>query len=99
MKPLRCQANERERSQKHVKERVFALFLAISSLIAFAGGGEAKKSDDIPDYLFIGKKVPNKIPMPSAPQPDHNKIVPPPGEQQYFPVRADGQPYILNIDR
>lgn len=99
MNTFRCQANKASVNRKNVKERIFALFLAATSIVAFAGGAVAKNNDDIPDYLFIGKKVPNKIPMPAAPQPDHNKIVPPPGEQQYFPIRADGQPYILNIDR
>lgn len=86
-------------NEEYVKQRFFALFLAVSLTTAVAGGAWAKKSDDIPDYLFIGKNVPNKIPMPAAPLPDHNKLIPPPGEQSYFPVREDGQPYILNIDR
>jgi hypothetical protein len=99
MKPFRCQASKKESPWKHVKERFLALSLAVFSMLAFTGGVMAKNADDIPDYLFIGKKVPNKIPLPPAPQPDHAKVIVPPGEQQYFPVRADGQPYILNIDR
>ncbi|HEY9684017.1 MAG TPA: hypothetical protein V6C86_20715 [Oculatellaceae cyanobacterium] len=85
--------------RKHVKQPVSAILLALTCITAFAGGALARDKDEIPDYLFIGKKVPNKIPMPPAPPPDKNKLVPPPGENSYFPVREDGQPYILNIDR
>lgn len=99
MKSKRCQANQPTSSRTHVKKRFSALALSILAVFAFAGGGAAKSKDEIPEYLFIGKKVPNKIPMPPAPSPDRDKLVPPPGEQQYFPVRPDGQPYILNIDR
>jgi hypothetical protein len=99
MKPLRCQASNQSTIGKHVKERFFALSLAVLTLVAFTDGAMAKKSDEIPDYLFIGKKVPNKLPMPAAPSPDRAKMITPPGEESYFPVRADGQPYILNIDR
>jgi hypothetical protein len=34
--------------------------------------------------------------MPGTSSPD--KLIAPPGENPFFPVRTDGQPYILNID-
>ena len=104
MKPFRCKAKQEPFTPGHVKkgvatQQIVAFLLATCCLGAFAGGAQARKTDEIPDYLFIGKKVPNKIPMPSAPQPDRNKLVPPPGEQQFFPIREDGQPFVLNVDR
>lgn len=43
-----------------------------------------------------GKKA--TLPEPAAPPPSPDNLVPPPGEEIYFPVRADGQPFLLNID-
>lgn len=99
MKPFRCKAKQHLINPGHVKKSMAALLLTLSIFGAFTGGAQARNTDEIPDYLFIGKKVPNKIPLPAAPQPDRTKIVTPPGEQQYFPIREDGQPYVLNVDR
>ncbi|MDX1987338.1 MAG: hypothetical protein SFV17_11680 [Candidatus Obscuribacter sp.] len=44
---------------------------------------------------FRKKQLP---PEPPAPMPSPDNLVPPPGEEIYFPVRADGQPFLLNID-
>lgn len=38
------------------------------------------------------------LPEPAAPEPAPDNLVPPPSEEIYFPVRADGQPFLLNID-
>lgn len=54
--------------------------------------------DLIPNRLFIGQKVPRLL-APPAPEPGKDKLVPPPGEEMYYPVRMDGQPYVLNVDR
>lgn len=54
--------------------------------------------DAIPDRLLIGKKIPPLV-KPPAREPDKNNLVPPPGEDPYYPVRMDGQPYVLNVDR
>lgn len=43
-----------------------------------------------------GKKV--YLPEPAAPEPSPDNLVPPPSEEIYFPVRTDGQPFLLNID-
>lgn len=54
--------------------------------------------DNIPDRLFIGTTVPENLSYPAAPAPPHDKLVPPPGENQYFFTRPDGQPFLLNIE-
>ncbi len=68
--------------------------------------------DDLPDKLFSGTTVPESAPaLAQAMTPTHGgpittndnpppdgKLISPPGEEPYFPVRADGQPYILNVD-
>lgn len=54
--------------------------------------------DEIPDRLFLGTTPPDKLSYPSAPKPTHDKLVPPPGEEHYYPIRADGQPFVLNIE-
>lgn len=41
------------------------------------------------------KKFP---PEPAAVEPPPDILVTPPGEEAYFPVRPDGQPFLLNID-
>jgi hypothetical protein len=45
--------------------------------------------------LIAAKRLPN-FPEASTPNPD--KLITPPGEIQYFPIRADGQPFVLNED-
>ncbi|MBK8219725.1 MAG: hypothetical protein IPK73_01765 [Candidatus Obscuribacter sp.] len=44
---------------------------------------------------FRRKPLPQE---PPAPMPSPDNLVPPPSEEIYFPVRADGQPFLLNID-
>ena len=36
--------------------------------------------------------------MPEAPTPNPEQVVPTPRENEYLPMRTDGQPYQLNID-
>lgn len=52
--------------------------------------------DSIPDRLFRNRRAPAFIEEPHAPRRDG--LVPPPAENAYFPVREDGQPYMLNVD-
>ncbi len=54
--------------------------------------------DSIPERLLIGKKIPPLL-APPAQNADKDKLVPPPGEEVYYPVRMDGQPFVLNVDR
>lgn len=58
-----------------------------------------KNNDIIPNHLFIGQTVPDKLPQPSAPKPAKDKLILPPGEEPYFPTRQDNQPLVLNVDR
>lgn len=58
-----------------------------------------KQKDNIPEHLFIGQSVPDKLPAPAAPRPGKEKLILPPGEEPYFPTRQDGQPLVLNVDR
>jgi hypothetical protein len=78
------------------KRIVVALSLAALAVSLIAPAVQAR--DTIPDRLFRGRNAPYKLPEPSAPLPGPNSLVPPPGEDPYFPIRADGQPYVNNID-
>jgi hypothetical protein len=51
----------------------------------------------IANHLFTSRHAP--MLYPPAPMPPRDKLIVPPGEDPYFPVRADGQPYVLNVDR
>ncbi len=64
--------------------------MALAAFVAFTAPSSAI---DLPRGWF-GKKLP---PEPAA-APSTDALVPPPGEDQYFPIRADGQPYLLDID-
>jgi len=66
-------------------------------LIAFIAPAIAR--DSIPDRLFPGTRPPDRLPEPRAARPSHDKLVVPPGEEPYYPVREDGQPYVLNVDK
>jgi len=38
------------------------------------------------------------LPMPAAPAPAPDQVIIPPQQNAYFPMRADGQPFVLNED-
>lgn len=46
----------------------------------------------------VDNRLASNITYPDAPMPSPDKLVPPPGENMYFPMRADMQSYILDID-
>ncbi len=71
-----------------------ALFLTTPQCAAF---GVESAHLGTPQTLawFRKKQLP---PEPPAPMPSPDNLVPPPSEEIYFPVRADGQPFLLNID-
>ncbi len=65
----------------------------LQALLAAPG---ALAKDGFPERLFRGKSVPMSIEQPHA-LPRGDKVAPP-GEAVCFPVRDDGQPYVLNVD-
>lgn len=76
-----------------------ALFLLVASTGAQAG-------EQIPNRLFEGPTVPETVTRkvaqqlnPPAPAPSSDNVVPAPSEYQYFPIRSDGQPYMLYLDK
>lgn len=99
MKPSSCQARFDSDIRNHVKKPFLVIAFSLLSFTICATAVSGRHSDQIPDQLFIGKKVPNKIPMPPPPRPDRDKLIVPPGENAFFPIRADAQAYVLNVDR
>jgi hypothetical protein len=55
----------------------------------------ARKRDDIPDRLFEGQNAPEQI---ASARVVHDRLVPPPMEETFFPTNFDGQAKVLNID-
>lgn len=102
MKEAACQANLIERCFKgdgaYVKKRVVASLLTLFSVAAVVAPPVlAKSADDIPDHLFIARKVPDQVPP--AARPPRDRLISPPGEEIFYPIRTDGQAYVLNVDR
>lgn len=62
---------------------ILALPLALILGLGLSAGAQARK--ELP-------------PEPPAAQASPDNLVTPPGEEAYFPVRPDGQPFLLNID-
>lgn len=71
--------------------KVVLLLFLIASL---AHPVEARKKER--ERLFWGKTPPVFIEEPHAVP--KGGLVPPPGENTYFPIREDGQNYVLNVD-
>ncbi|MBZ0186414.1 MAG: hypothetical protein K8F91_09225 [Candidatus Obscuribacterales bacterium] len=72
-------------------------FLLVSLLLLNSLSVCAK--DGIPDRLFREKKAPAYPAYIEEPHSAaHGDLVPPPAENEYFPVREDGQAYMLNVD-
>lgn len=63
---------------------------------ACAPVSSAVQGTEAPTLIAWGKKATLMEPPAAEPSPDN--LVPPPGEEAYFPVRPDGQPFLLNID-
>lgn len=90
------------RSSSAMKIKMWPCLLLLSNLClsgmfvlpSFAQGYEAYSGTQYKDAHK--PKVADLTPVPYR---DAGKLIPPPGETQYFPVRADGQDYILNIDQ
>jgi hypothetical protein len=45
------------------------------------------------------KQLASELSYPPAPAPSSDNVVPPAAETQYFPIRTDGQPYMLMLDK
>ena len=70
------------------------LLIAIATIVLFSPAALAKKKEQ--ERLFWGKKPPIYLEEPHAIP--RGGLVPPPGEHTYYPVRQDGQNYVLNVD-
>jgi len=92
---IRYQIPKRQKRNHSSKTACLASLLALTA--SLLGATSLQAEDSIPDRLFSGNKAP--ILYPSAPMPPRDRLVVPPGESIYFPVRTDGQPYVLNVDR
>lgn len=71
------------------------LFLTTLQSSAAFGAESARLSTPQTLAWYRKQQLP---PEPPAPLPSPDNLVPPPSEEIYFPVRADGQPFLLNID-
>ncbi len=84
-----------------------ATFIFVVAALLLANSGPSQAKESIPNRLFEGPQVPNEVPRkvaqqlnyPPAPAPSKDNIVPPGGENQYYPIRSDGQPYMLILDK
>jgi hypothetical protein len=80
--------------------------VVLSSLVSLASSQAQARSqdgDEIPDQLFAGTTVPEQTRAIAQTQTTsgsarREKLISPPGENPYYPVRQDGQPFILNVD-
>ena len=81
-----------------------AALLVLGSLLTLPFASVEARSqddDDIPDHLFSGTSVPEQakaIAQTASGSSKREKLISPPGENPYYPVRTDGQPFILNVD-
>ncbi len=77
--------SKRDSKNKKRKSRVFSLF----ALILLAGASI---------NMQPAQARRDNLPEPAAVMPAEEILVTPPGEEAYFPVRPDGQPFLVNID-
>jgi hypothetical protein len=72
-----------------------ACLLAVFALSVSAQPSLASRRDEIPDRLFEGQNAPEQIASARA---VHDRLIPPPMEEVFFPTNFDGQAKVLNID-
>lgn len=83
-----------EPPERKLKMRNSTLLVAIAIIAILAPSAIAKKKDQ--ERLFWGKTPPVYIEEPhSSPR---GRLITPPGQNPYFPVRDDGQDFVLNVD-
>jgi hypothetical protein len=80
--PVSAQAKRIKEVEQYQPGLLLSLALALTAIFAIAPA-EAKKQFP---------------PEPAAVEAAPDILVTPPGEEAYFPVRPDGQPFLLNID-
>jgi hypothetical protein len=80
---------------------VLVVLTSVMTLSSSQGQARTHDDDDIPDQLFGGTAVPEQaqaLAQTTSGSARREKLISPPGENPYYPVRSDGQPYILNVD-
>lgn len=100
----RCQAmiekwlQQGDKSQVDI-QKISTSALATIVIVSAASTNQpafARKNDGgIPDRLFTGELPPERI---AAKGMHDSRLVPPPGEETFFPTNFDGQSRILNVD-
>ena len=73
------------------------LMVPVATLFFFTTGSGAF-ADDGGNNLIAANVYPAPLAQPAAPQPSPDILITPPGEVSTFPMRPDGQPFVLNID-
>lgn len=72
------------------------LMVPIAALFLFTTGSGAFANDG--GNLIAANVYPAPLAEPQAPMPSPDRLITPPGEVGTFPMRSDGQPFVLNID-
>lgn len=75
-----------------VKTKISLVGALSAVLLSFLACADAESRDSRLSRL-LGQKSPDTLGQQSQ-----ERLIPPPQEMRYFPVRADGQPFVLDID-
>lgn len=98
-----CQAEYCANAQAIKSKRLVKPMTLLAAMAVLLTAGTTAIAGDadvnIPNRLFAGRHSPLRPAYPAAPMPPKDRLITPPGEEPYFPVRSDGQPYVLNVDR
>ncbi len=77
--------------------RLLALpLVALITLSACRNSSAQDVQQQLDKPLIVAQAV--SLPYPPAPMPNPDKLVKPAGETTVFPIRADGQPFVLDQD-
>jgi len=74
--------------------------LKVLCLVACLSGAQmssARTHDNIPDQVYPGTTRPYQLPYPVGRAQPPGSPIPPPGEEHFFPIREDGQMFMLNV--
>jgi hypothetical protein len=72
-----------------------ALLLVLLAVCTSSQPSLASRGDDIPDRLFEGQTAPQHL---ASSKVVHDRMIPVPMEEVFFPTNFDGQAKVLNID-